>query len=86
MKCPVLALLFGGAVAIAGCSHKDEGAGSSKSKKTAPTADATQDATAEAAADADIPTEEDMEEAAEKTVTSANVEDEVAKLEKEIGN
>ena len=82
----MLALLLTAGVAISGCSHKDEGSGSSKSKKAAPTAEATQAATAEAAADADIPTEEDMEEAAEKTITSANVEDEVAKLEKEIGN
>ena len=72
------ALLLFGAV---GCSKKDK----SNASPTSALASASAAAPADSVADSQIPTEEDYEEEAAQKVTAQNMDDQLDKLEKEIG-
>jgi len=85
-------MLLGAALMTTGCSHDEKSAGSStaaakqKADKGGGATEASRtDSVVSQAETADIPTEEEKEEAVEKTITSSNVDDEVSKLEKELG-
>jgi hypothetical protein len=74
---PLVALIC---LALPACEEKtDPAAGSTTAKSTAAAN------TTAAAKTEDPPTEQDFEEQAEKEITSANVDSELDKLEKEIG-
>lgn len=89
MKMPIIALLA--AIVFMGCGKKEDAAPAAKPEKAAeapkdaPTPATTPAALAGAAQDDDVPTIADFEEAAEKDITKDNVEAEVDKLAKEIG-
>ena len=72
---PLVALIW---LALPACEEKAAPA-------AAPTSTAAAKTTAAAAAPADPPTEQDFEEQAEKEITSANLDSELDKLDKEIG-
>ena len=64
------------ALALAGCEQKPEGGPTPSAAGTDKTAASAQD---------DLATEQDFEEEAEKEITAANLDSEVDKLAKEIG-
>ncbi len=79
MKKAILAVFVVSMFAM-GCEQKSSG-GAAPAAPGSPAAASATGATAEAA----IPTQEDYEQKAETTITTANADAELAKLEKEIG-
>jgi len=80
---PLVALVC---LALVACEQKaDPAAGSTSAKASTTAAANTTAAAAQPGAQDDPPTEQDFEDEAEKTITSANVDSELEKLEKEIG-
>lgn len=74
------------ALLLAGCGEDKKDAAPAGTDKPAASAAPTGAATATVAANDDVPSEADFEEEAEKDINSVeNVESELAKLEKEIG-
>jgi hypothetical protein len=81
-------LIGAAALLLLGCEQKTEapaGAPASPTSKAATTAPAAATTAAQAAADDDLPTESDFEEEAEKNITADNLDAEIDKLDKEIG-
>jgi len=79
----VLSLCF------AACEKKEEPKPTTAATAAAPTAadpaSATEPASASAGDTAELPTEQDFEDEAERTITAENLDSELDKLEKEIG-
>jgi hypothetical protein len=75
------------ALALGACDKQDEPKQSSPSTPAAQgdKSGATEPASAQADDTADIPTQQDFEDEAEQQITAQNLEDELDKLEKEIG-
>jgi hypothetical protein len=73
------------ALAVSGCQDKPDTPAASQPASASPRQASPASTSAAALADDAVPTEEDFEQEAEKEISEANLEGELEKLEKEIG-